>query len=170
MRILLVTTARPTPRLIAQAQQAIGLADVTVDLISLDPGNKALAVGRHLVVDRSAVPWRPLLRASTRDTKVPRPRGGRRVVFAALRRGRALIARVPLPQRWRASPSSMLASACRTSRTARRWAVESDVVVAMDDSSCWGVWELSRATDRPRFVNRPGNVQQVLSVPRTPVD
>lgn len=166
MRILLVTTVRPSPRLIVQARGAIGLPDLTFDLISLDPATEPLAVSRHLVVDRSVVPWRPLSRASTEDTDAARPRGARRIVRAALRRGRTLSAKLPLPERWRASPSLMLASACRTSRVARSWAADADVVVAMDDPSCWSVWELSRTTDRPVFVNRPGNVQQVLSATR----
>ena len=167
MKVLLVTTVRPSPRLIAQARSAIGLPDLTFDLISLDPGTEPLAVVQHLVVDRSVLPWRPLSRVSTKDTKAVRPRGARRVVRTVLRRGRTLTTKLPLPERWRASPSRMLASACQTSRVAQRWAAEADVVVAMDDPSCWGVWELSRKTDRPRFVNRPGNVQQVLSAARS---
>jgi hypothetical protein len=60
----------------------------------------------------------------------------------------------------------MLAVACRTTPAARKLAERADVVVAMDDPACLGVWELSRRTVRPRFVNRPGNVAQVLAAPR----
>lgn len=169
MKILIVTTVVPSPNLVTNVSRAINLPGASFDLLSLDPPTEPLAVGTHLVVDRSLVPGRPLTRASTTAAKAPRPRGLRQKIRGVLRRGRAGVHRLPLPERWRASPARMLAIACRTTSAARKLAEGADVVVALDDPSCWGVWELSRRTSRPRFVNRPGNVVQVLAAPRPPV-
>jgi hypothetical protein len=166
VKILLVTTVVPSPTLVTNAARAVNLPGASFDLLSLDPPIEPLAVGTHLVVDRSLVPRRPLTRASTTAAKAPPQRGLRQKLRGALRRGRAGVHRLPLPERWRASPGRMLAIACRTTPAARKLAERADVVVALDDPSCWGVWELSRRTSGPRFVNRPGNVAQVLSAPR----
>lgn len=166
MKILIVTTVVPSPALITNVSRAINLPGTTFDLLSLDRPIEPLAVGTHLVVDRSLVPGRPLTRVSTSAAKAPRQRGVRQKVQGVLRRGRTGVQRLPLPARWRASPARMLAVACRTTSAARKLAEGADVVVALDDPACWGVWELSRRTSRPRFVNRPGNVAQVLAAPR----
>lgn len=166
MRVLMVTTAKPTPRLVAQAVRDLGLAEADLHLVSLDPPTKKLAVDRHLVVDRSVLPWRPVFEASTQAAKARPASGPGRWLRAGLRRGRSQAGRLPIPQRWRATPSRMLAIACRTSSTVSAWAAQADVVVALDDAACWGVWELARRSDTARYVHLARNVRQVLGAPR----
>lgn len=166
MRVLMLTTVTPTPKLLAQAARDLALPEPEVDLVSLDRPTRKLAVDRHLVVERSMIPWRPVSHAATRGAKAPPVRLPARLVRAALRRGRSLASRLPIPQRWRAGPSRMLRVACLTSRTVQDWASRADIVVALDDDACWGVWELARRSRKARFVYLARNVRQVLATPR----
>lgn len=59
-------------------------------------------------------------------------------------------------------PSVRLAAACRTGDAPAELARWADVVVAMDDAGCLGVWELSRRVEGPAYVNRTSRVRAVL--------
>lgn len=163
--LILTTHPRPTSGMLRYAKKELGLTGATYWVLSLHPPAKTLPVHRHWVADPSVIPWRPLTEVTTIRTTIS-PAGLWRFARRVQRLGRSALRRVPLPQRLRITPRTQIGIACGTSRGPLRLAEQCDLVVALDDASCWAAWKLAQRTTAPIFVNRPVNVAQVLKAPR----
>ena len=166
MKILLVTTVVPSPALITNVARALNLPGGLPRSAVPGPADRA-AVGGN------PPGRRPVARArSAADPCLDH--GGQDAPTAQTASGNPASPPAGAGRRPSAAAARALASLTgpdagdRLSHhgSCRKLAERADVVVALDDPACWGVWELSRRTTGPRFVNRPGNVVQVLSAPR----
>ena len=169
-KILVVTTRTTFQRDFGERMRKrlnLGPA-VRLRLLTVYPPRRRLpGIGGILTVDPSVLPWRPVVPVFGRGAEDWR--GPSSHYVRVLRRARQLFAAVPTPAPLRATPQTMLAVACRTSRGLHARVADFDVIVALDADAALGVWWLAQRVPGPVMAYRPESVRKLLAMRGAPL-